>query len=54
MAPFLAQAEKEQIERALKECRHNKTKAAQILGLPRPRLYRRMEVLGIPDEPEPA
>lgn len=51
---FLAQSEKEQIERALKECRHNKTKAAHLLGVPRARMYRRMELLGIPDEPESA
>lgn len=52
LVPFLIQAEKEQIQQALKECRHNKTRAAQLLGLPRPRLYRRMQILGIPDQPE--
>jgi transcriptional regulator with PAS, ATPase and Fis domain len=54
LEPFLAQAEKEQIERALKQCRHNKSKAAKLLGMTRPRLYRRMEILGIRDEPASA
>jgi DNA-binding NtrC family response regulator len=50
LRPFLAQAEKEQIERALKQCRNNKSKAALLLGMTRPRLYRRMELLGIADQ----
>jgi transcriptional regulator with PAS, ATPase and Fis domain len=54
LEPFLAQAEKAQIEQALKECRHNKSKAAKLLGMTRPRLYRRMEILGIRDEPASA
>ncbi len=53
LEPFLAHAEKEQIERALKQCRQNKSKAAQLLGMTRPRLYRRMQILGIRDDPEP-
>lgn len=52
LEPFLAKAEKEQIEQALRQCRQNKSKAAQLLGMTRPRLYRRMEILGISDEPE--
>lgn len=46
---LLEQVEKEQIERALAECRDNKAKAAELLGITRPRLYRRMEQLGIVD-----
>jgi DNA-binding NtrC family response regulator len=44
---FLAQAERAHIEEALKECDHNKSKTADLLGLTRPRLCRRMKVLGI-------
>ena len=51
LEPLLEQTEREQIERALKESRHNKSRAAQLLGMTRPRLYRRMEILGIRDEP---
>ena len=51
LEPLLEQTEREQIERALKQSRHNKSRAAQLLGMTRPRLYRRMEILGIPDEP---
>lgn len=47
--PLLLQVEREQIELALEEARHNKAKAAELLGITRPRLYRRMEVLGIID-----
>ncbi len=54
LEPFLAQAERAHIEQALKECRHNRSQAAQLLGLTRGRLYRRMEILGIPVQPEQA
>jgi two-component system, NtrC family, response regulator HydG len=47
---FLAQAEKAHIEQALKECDHNKAGAAILLGLSRPRLCRRMRMLGIDDQ----
>jgi DNA-binding NtrC family response regulator len=47
--PLLLRVEREQIELALSEARHNKAKAAELLGITRPRLYRRMEVLGIID-----
>lgn len=47
--PLLLRIEKEQIELALAEARQNKAKAAELLGITRPRLYRRMEVLGIID-----
>ena len=47
--PLLLRVEREQIELALVEARYNKAKAAELLGITRPRLYRRMEVLGIVD-----
>ena len=56
--PLLLRIEREQIEIALSEARNNKAKAAELLGITRPRLYRRMEILGIidpdtPSEPHP-
>lgn len=48
--PLLLEVEREQIELALAEARHNKAKAAELLAITRPRLYRRMEILGITDE----
>jgi DNA-binding NtrC family response regulator len=54
LEPLLARTEREQIERALAQSRHNKSRAAKLLGMTRPRLYRRMEILGIPDEPAEA
>ncbi len=41
--------EREQIERALQLTRGNRAAAAELLGIPRPRLYRRMETLGLID-----
>lgn len=49
----LATIERGLIERALKTARGNKSKAAELLGLTRPRLYRRMSELGLADTPEP-
>jgi DNA-binding NtrC family response regulator len=43
---FLAEIERELIDRALRRARGNKSKAAKLLGLNRPRLYRRMKELG--------
>lgn len=43
---FLAEIERELIDRALRRSRGNKSKAAKLLGLNRPRLYRRMKELG--------
>lgn len=43
---FLARLEKELIGRALRRAKGNKSKAAKLLGLTRPRLYRRLEQLG--------
>jgi transcriptional regulator with PAS, ATPase and Fis domain len=44
---FLARLEKELIGRALRRAKGNKSKAAKLLGLTRPRLYRRLEQLGL-------
>ena len=49
LEPFLLDVEKQQIQAALQSCRNNKTKAAELLGITRPKLYRRMQVLGIAD-----
>jgi DNA-binding NtrC family response regulator len=47
---FLAGIELELIQRALRRAKGNKTKAAKLLGLTRPRLYRRMVQLGLEKE----
>jgi DNA-binding NtrC family response regulator len=44
---FLGTIELELIQRALRLAKGNKTKAARLLGLTRPRLYRRMVQLGL-------
>lgn len=46
---LLEQVERNQIERALVESHDNKARAAELLRITRPRLYRRMEQLGIAD-----
>jgi DNA-binding NtrC family response regulator len=49
----LAQIEREWIDWALECCAGNRAATAQLLGMTRPRLYRRLEALGYitPDEP---
>lgn len=44
---LLAKVEREQLEAALQAARGNKSKAADLLGVTRPRLYRRLTELGI-------
>jgi DNA-binding NtrC family response regulator len=44
---FLAEIESEVIQRALSQAKGNKTEAAELLGMTRPRLYRRMQQLGL-------
>ena len=47
----LAEIERELIEEALQRAKGNKAQAARLLGLTRPKLYRRLENLGMADEP---
>jgi len=47
---LLNELERHLIENALKKGRQNKSKAADLLGISRPRLYRRIKELEIPDE----
>jgi DNA-binding NtrC family response regulator len=47
---FLASIEREVVERALAQAGGNKTAAAELLGLTRPRLYRRLVQLGLVSE----
>ena len=49
---LLTQVERRLIENALQRARRNKSKAAESLGISRPRLYRRIKELNLPDEPE--
>lgn len=44
---FLGRVERELIHRALTQAKGNKTKAAKLLGMSRPRLYRRLVQLGL-------
>jgi transcriptional regulator with PAS, ATPase and Fis domain len=44
---LLANVEREVIRRAMARARGNKSKAAELLGLTRPRLYRRLQELGL-------
>ncbi|HTQ37877.1 MAG TPA: helix-turn-helix domain-containing protein [Pirellulales bacterium] len=44
---FLARVEAELIDRALRQAKGNKSQAARLLGMTRPRLYRRMVQLGL-------
>lgn len=43
----LREVEVEHIQEALRMTRNNKAKAAKLLGMPRAKLYRRLEVLGL-------
>jgi DNA-binding NtrC family response regulator len=47
--PTFSEAERELIVRALKEARGNKTQAAEMLGISRPRLYKKIELYDIKD-----
>lgn len=49
---FMGQIERELIERAFTHAKKNKTKAAKLLGMTRPRLYRRLVQLGLIEEDE--
>jgi DNA-binding NtrC family response regulator len=43
----LHEAERKLIEHAIKKARGNKSQAAELLSISRPRLYRRMQMLGM-------
>ena len=47
LEPYLAEIETELIRRALAWTKNNKSEAAELLGVSRPRLYRRMADLGL-------
>ncbi|ODU20945.1 MAG: hypothetical protein ABS87_08270 [Sphingomonas sp. SCN 67-18] len=47
---LLTEIERQLIENALAKARSNKTRAAELLGISRPRLYRRMKELNLDDE----
>lgn len=49
---LLTQVERRLIETTLQRARQNKSRAAELLGISRPRLYRRIKELGLPDVPE--
>lgn len=49
---FLARIETELITRALDRAKGNKTQAAKLLGMTRPRFYRRLVSLGLADDAE--
>jgi DNA-binding NtrC family response regulator len=51
---LLTQVERRLIEHALQRSGQNKSRAAELLGISRPRLYRRIKDLGLPDEPDSA
>ncbi len=48
----LDKMERRIIEQTLRRCGFNKSRAAELLGLTRPKLYRRIEQLGIIERPE--
>jgi hypothetical protein len=52
LAEFLTKIESEVIARALGQAKGNKARAARLLGLTRPRLYRRMVQLGLEEGAE--
>ena len=50
---LLTEVERRLIETALRQARSNKSRAAEILGISRPRLYRRIKDLNLPDDETP-
>ncbi len=49
LEPLLARVEREHIMAVLDACDGNRSEAARLLGITRPRLYRRLEQLGLTD-----
>ena len=52
--PILEAVEKRLIQLALSRANNHQTEAAEMLGIFRARLWRRLEALGIPVPPQPA
>ncbi len=50
---LLTEIERRMIENALSRARQNKSRAAELLGISRPRLYRRIKELNLPDDADP-
>jgi PAS domain S-box-containing protein len=50
---LLADVERRLIETALRQAKSNKSRAAELLGISRPRLYRRIKELNLPDDSDP-
>ena len=50
---LLTEIERRLIETALTRARQNKSRAAELLGISRPRLYRRIKELSLPDDERP-
>jgi transcriptional regulator with AAA-type ATPase domain len=50
---LLTQVERRLIEHAMQRAGQNKSRAAELLGISRPRLYRRIKELNLPDLPDP-
>ena len=51
--PILEAVEKRLIQLALQRANNHQTEAAEMLGIFRARLWRRLEALGIPVPPQP-
>jgi DNA-binding NtrC family response regulator len=51
--PILEAVEKRLIQMALRRANNHQTEAAELLGIFRARLWRRLEALGMPVPPQP-